>query len=165
MLSVAGVLSRLKRRQSDNPSRHGFNTFVLIIFFQVLLDELKAQIERPMRNFRQSTFCLAFVKIMQQEWQSLQKLSVNLVAKAILPREFLLASKACSMLKLVRRISVLTEPKWFEGTLSDMRDVRREVAAMEGRLAILRKDFLIDEYQVYEARVYWAHTVLLIVTV
>ena len=144
MLSVAGVLSRLKRRQSDNPSRHGFNTFVLIIFFQVLLDELKAQIERPMRSFRQSTFWLAFVKIMQQEWQSLQKLSVNLVAKAILPREFLLASKACC---------------------TDMRDVRREVAAMEGRLAILRKDFLIDEYQVYEARVYWAHTVLLIVTV
>ena len=62
-------------------------------------------------------------------------------------------------------ISVLTEPKWFKGTLDDMRDVRRQVASMDRRPAVLRKDFLLDEYQVYEARVYGADTVLLIVAV
>ncbi len=62
-------------------------------------------------------------------------------------------------------ISVLTEPTWFKGTLSDMRDVRKQVSAIEDRPAILRKDFLIDEYQIYEARVYGADTVLLIVAV
>lgn len=62
-------------------------------------------------------------------------------------------------------ISVLTEPKWFKGTLDDMRDVRRNVSAMQRRPAVLRKDFLLDEYQIYEARVYGADTVLLIVAV
>ena len=62
-------------------------------------------------------------------------------------------------------ISVLTEPKWFKGTLEDMRDVRRQVASLDKRPAVLRKDFLIDEYQIYEARVYGADTVLLIVAV
>ena len=62
-------------------------------------------------------------------------------------------------------ISVLTEPTWFKGTLDDMRDVRTKVASMARRPAILRKDFLIDEYMVYEGRVYGADTVLLIVAV
>mmetsp|Transcript_43383 Transcript_43383/g.98716 ORF Transcript_43383/g.98716 Transcript_43383/m.98716 type:complete len:542 (+) Transcript_43383:136-1761(+) len=62
-------------------------------------------------------------------------------------------------------ISVLTEPTWFKGNLDDMRDVRRQVASEPERPAILRKDFLIDEYQIYEARVYGADTVLLIVAV
>lgn len=62
-------------------------------------------------------------------------------------------------------ISVLTEPTWFKGTLTDMRDVRKRVADMPDRPAVLRKDFLIDEYMVYEARVYGADTVLLIVAV
>ena len=62
-------------------------------------------------------------------------------------------------------ISVLTEPKWFKGTLDDMRDVRRQVSTLTNRPAVLRKDFLLDEYQIYEARVYGADTVLLIVAV
>jgi len=60
---------------------------------------------------------------------------------------------------------VLTEPTWFKGFLSDMKDVRNKVASMPRRPAVLRKDFLIDEYMVYEARVHGADTVLLIVAV
>lgn len=61
-------------------------------------------------------------------------------------------------------ISVLTEPTWFKGTLEDMSGVRAAVEALGGaRPAILRKDFIVDEYQVLEARVHGADSVLLIV--
>lgn len=61
-------------------------------------------------------------------------------------------------------ISVLTEPAWFKGTLQDMRDARNCVDALgEVRPGVLRKDFIIDEYQVVEARAWGADTVLLIV--
>ncbi|OSX61897.1 hypothetical protein POSPLADRAFT_1144365 [Postia placenta MAD-698-R-SB12] len=61
-----------------------------------------------------------------------------------------------------RVISVLTEPTWFKGTLADMRAAREAVDALPRRPAILRKDFIFDEYQVLEARVHGADTVLLI---
>ena len=61
-------------------------------------------------------------------------------------------------------ISVLTEPTWFKGSLEDMAGVRAAVEALgEARPAILRKDFIFDEYQVLEARVSGADSVLLIV--
>ncbi|GAA6001749.1 hypothetical protein JCM10207_002295 [Rhodosporidiobolus poonsookiae] len=60
-------------------------------------------------------------------------------------------------------ISVLTEPKWFKGSLDDMRAVRAAVDGLPNRPAILRKDFILDPYQIDEARVYGADTVLLIV--
>ncbi len=61
-------------------------------------------------------------------------------------------------------ISVLTEPTWFKGTLADMAGVRAAIEPMgEARPAVLRKDFIIDEYQVLEGRVNGADTVLLIV--
>lgn len=55
-------------------------------------------------------------------------------------------------------ISVLTEARRFKGSLEDLVKVR---AAVE--IPILRKDFMIDEYQFYEARAYGADLVLLIV--
>jgi anthranilate synthase/indole-3-glycerol phosphate synthase/phosphoribosylanthranilate isomerase len=61
-------------------------------------------------------------------------------------------------------ISVLTEPAWFKGTLEDMAGVRAAVEALgEARPAVLRKDFIVDEYQELEARVHGADSVLLIV--
>ena len=61
-------------------------------------------------------------------------------------------------------ISVLTEPTWFKGTLDDMLAVRCAVdSAGASRPAILRKDFIIDDYQVLEARAYGADSLLLIV--
>jgi anthranilate synthase/indole-3-glycerol phosphate synthase/phosphoribosylanthranilate isomerase len=61
-------------------------------------------------------------------------------------------------------ISVLTEPTWFKGSLDDLRCARERLAALgEGRPALLRKDFIIDEYQVLEGRVHGADSVLLIV--
>jgi indole-3-glycerol phosphate synthase len=55
-------------------------------------------------------------------------------------------------------ISVLTEPTFFDGSLDDLEDVRQRVS-----LPVLRKDFVIDEYQLVEARAAGADAVLLIV--
>jgi indole-3-glycerol phosphate synthase len=55
-------------------------------------------------------------------------------------------------------ISVLTEPDYFKGSLEDMRDVRAAVG-----LPILRKDFIVDEFQIYESAAFGADAILLIV--
>lgn len=60
-------------------------------------------------------------------------------------------------------ISVLTEPEWFKGSIDDLRAVRQVLNSMPNRPAILRKEFIFDEYQILEARLAGADTVLLIV--
>lgn len=67
-------------------------------------------------------------------------------------------------------ISTLTEPKWFKGSLEDLLRARRQTqiwAEGQGvaRPLLLRKDFLVDEYQVLEALAHGADTVLLMVSV
>jgi indole-3-glycerol phosphate synthase/phosphoribosylanthranilate isomerase len=54
-------------------------------------------------------------------------------------------------------ISVLTEPHFFRGALEHLTAVRQAV-----NLPVLRKDFLLDPYQVYEARAAGADAVLLL---
>jgi indole-3-glycerol phosphate synthase len=55
-------------------------------------------------------------------------------------------------------ISVLTEENYFDGSLDDLRDARRTV-----RIPVLRKDFIFDEYQIYETAAAGADALLLIV--
>lgn len=57
-------------------------------------------------------------------------------------------------------ISVLTEPQWFGGSLENLETVSSSVS-----IPVLRKDFIIDEYQVYEARAFGADAILLIVRI
>lgn len=59
-------------------------------------------------------------------------------------------------------VSVLTEPTWFKGSLDDLLAARRAIDG-PARPAVLRKDFIIDEYQLLEARAFGADAVLLIV--
>lgn len=60
-------------------------------------------------------------------------------------------------------ISVLTEPHWFKGTIEDLRQARLAVDKLPNRPAILRKEFVFSKYQILEARLFGADTVLLIV--
>ena len=60
-------------------------------------------------------------------------------------------------------ISVLTEPEWFKGDIEDLKSVRKCLNGIPNRPAVLRKDFIFDEYQILEARLAGADTILLIV--
>ena len=57
-------------------------------------------------------------------------------------------------------ISVLTEPTWFMGSLDYLGEIASEVS-----IPVLRKDFTIDEYMIYEARARKASAVLLICSI
>ncbi len=54
-------------------------------------------------------------------------------------------------------ISVLTEPHFFLGSFDDLAAIKQAV-----HVPVLCKDFIIDEYQVYEARAWGADAILLI---
>lgn len=54
-------------------------------------------------------------------------------------------------------ISVLTEPKWFKGNNEYLRQIAESV-----KIPCLRKDFTIDPYMIYEAKVLGARVILLI---
>lgn len=58
-----------------------------------------------------------------------------------------------------KAISVLTESKYFKGTLSDLK-----LVCQNTDLPVLRKDFIFSEYQIYEAKKAGASAVLLITT-
>jgi len=57
-------------------------------------------------------------------------------------------------------ISVLTETKYFQGDIFNI-DLVRQVSG----LPILRKDFIIDEYQIYESRYFGGEAGLLIAAI
>ncbi len=57
-------------------------------------------------------------------------------------------------------ISVLTDEEFFQGSLDYVKSIKQAVS-----LPVLRKDFIIDEYQVYESRAAGADAILLIVAV
>ena len=57
-------------------------------------------------------------------------------------------------------VSVLTEPKWFLGSDRYLREIAETVS-----LPCLRKDFTVDEYMIYEAKLLGASAVLLICSI
>lgn len=57
----------------------------------------------------------------------------------------------------VQALSVLTEPEYFKGDIKFVGDIKSNFS-----VPVLRKDFVVDEYQIYEAKLYGADAVLLI---
>jgi indole-3-glycerol phosphate synthase len=59
-------------------------------------------------------------------------------------------------------ISVLTETRYFQGSLEHLAQIDRE---LQGRKPLLRKDFIFDPYQVHESSAYGADALLLVVAI
>ncbi len=101
--------------------------------------------------------------------QALGKSGVGLIAeikkaspsKGVL-RENLdcLQTAACYEANGAAAISVLTDEHFFQGSLEDLQLVKEAV-----KLPVLRKDFIIDPYQIYEAKAHGADAILLITAV
>jgi anthranilate synthase/indole-3-glycerol phosphate synthase/phosphoribosylanthranilate isomerase len=111
------------------------------------------QIDFPARLRAVSTKCAIMAEIKRAS-PSKGDIDINASA-AVHARTYALAGAAA--------ISVLTEPEWFKGSIDDLRAARQAVEGMPNRPAILRKEFIFDEYQILEARLAGADTVLLIV--
>ena len=79
--------------------------------------------------------------------------SLGIIRKDFNPTEIALIYQANG----AAAISVLTDEKFFQGNLSHLSDVKKSVD-----LPILRKDFIIDPYQIYETRSAGADAILLI---
>jgi len=62
-------------------------------------------------------------------------------------------------------ISVLTDERFFQGSLSDLAAVKSALRQAGREAPVLRKDFILDVYQVYQARAYGADAVLLIAAI
>src|SRR4030043_41220 len=59
-------------------------------------------------------------------------------------------------------VSVLTEALHFQGSLDHLKNIRK---ALPDKLPLLRKDIIVDPYQIYESRAYGADSLLLIVAI
>ncbi|EFQ87619.1 hypothetical protein PTT_16796 [Pyrenophora teres f. teres 0-1] len=112
----------------------------------------------PQLNFperlRQSPFRLSLMAEIKRASPSKGIISLSACA----PAQARLYAKAGAS-----TISVLTEPEWFKGSIDDLKAVRQSLEGMPNRPAVLRKEFIFEEYQILEARLAGADTVLLIV--
>ncbi|KLJ11140.1 anthranilate synthase component 2 [Blastomyces silverae] len=100
------------------------------------------------------------------------RFSLSLMAeiKRASPSKGLISSSTCAPIQARKYamagasvISVLTEPEWFKGGIEDLRAVRQSLEGLPNRPAVLRKEFIFNEYQILEARLAGADSVLLIV--
>lgn len=110
------------------------------------------------------------ISFSQRLRQSPYSLSLMAEIKRASPSKGLIALSSCAPSQARKYaesgasvISVLTEPNWFKGSIEDLRMVRQSLNGMVNRPAVLRKEFIFDEYQILEARLAGADTVLLIV--
>ncbi|MFH1640766.1 MAG: indole-3-glycerol phosphate synthase TrpC [Candidatus Omnitrophota bacterium] len=79
--------------------------------------------------------------------------SRGLIRQDFDPKQIAVSYKDCG----VQAISVLTEEDFFQGNISYINEVKQAVD-----LPILRKDFILEPYQVYESRFFGADAILLI---
>jgi len=126
----------------------------------IALDELKSMIlenRRAKRFNRREDFAFE---------NSLRKNGISFIcevkkaspSKGIIDPVFLYAEIAEEYEKAgADAISVLTEPEYFMGSDVYLKEISERVS-----IPVLRKDFIIDEYQVYEAKLIGADAVLLI---
>lgn len=117
--------------------------------FEAILAEAKA-VSRPVLSFRDALATSESGIIAEFKRRSPSKGFIHEGAKVadILPGYAKAGAAACS---------VLTDTTYFGGSADDLKEARQLV-----NIPLLRKDFIIDEYQICEARIWGADVILLI---
>jgi indole-3-glycerol phosphate synthase len=126
----------------------------------VSLEELKAKIftEAGRVRFHQREY-FAFEKALQKkEISFICEVKKASPSKGVIAKDFPYLSIAKEYEAAgADAISVLTEPEYFQGSNRYLEEISRQVS-----IPVLRKDFTVDPYQIYEAKVIGADAVLLI---
>ncbi|MCD7950078.1 MAG: indole-3-glycerol phosphate synthase TrpC [Erysipelotrichaceae bacterium] len=119
---------------------------------KVSLDELKSQLPKI-------TYDYPFEKALRKEGMSfIMEVKKASPSKGLIAPDFPYVDIAKDYEKIgASAISILTEPDFFQGSIQYLKEIRQNVS-----IPLLRKDFTIDEYMIYEAKVYGADAVLLI---
>ena len=122
------------------------------------LNSFKSKIKPSSRNFKEA---LSKNKISKNKITLIAEIKRKSPSQEFFPdKKFDIKNIARVYSKYADAISVLTDKKFFNGTLEDMKKVSTLT-----KLPILRKDFIIDEYQIYESRLSGADAVLLIASI
>jgi indole-3-glycerol phosphate synthase len=149
MIETDTILDRIARRTSDD---------LAVRRRKAPLAELEARLNRPpaVVPFDQALRGSRVTLIAEIKRASPSKGPIAPDADAAeIARDYLEAG--------VTAISVLTDEPFFAGSLADLEAVSSLASRFDPPRPVLRKDFLIDPYQVVEARVHGASAVLLIV--
>ena len=136
------------------------------IVTQTKIDLKKRISERSLQSLESEWGCEKEIKSFSQairgkEVKSLAKVTNASPSKGIIRENF----EPVTLAKIYEdsgasAISVLTDEPFFKGHLSYMNDI-----AKQSNIPILRKDFIIDPYQIAEAKAYGADAILLIVRI
>lgn len=164
---------KLKSANGNHPSKQGS---ILEKIYAHRRAAVSAQREKPSLRFQdlQAAYDLGLappqISFPQRIRQSPYPLSLMAEIKRASPSKGIISLSSCAPSQARKYatagasvISVLTEPEWFKGSIEDLRMVRQSLNGMVDRPAVLRKEFIFDEYQILEARLAGADTVLLIV--
>jgi len=114
------------------------------------LDKFKSNLKKSDRNFKQA---------ISKKFSLIAEIKKGSPSRGIINKDFSLeeTAKIYGENRNVRAISVLTDYKFFFMAPTCLRDVRKL-----SKKPLLRKDFIIEDYQIYEARLFGADAILLI---
>lgn len=121
------------------------------------LEELKQQSQKaPMKNPQ-----LIVDKLLEPKLTFIAEIKKASPSKGVIVQDFPYLEIAQEyQANKIDIISVLTEPDYFQGNLKYLQQITQEVD-----LPVLRKDFTIDPYMIYQAKIAQASLILLIVAI
>lgn len=121
------------------------------------LDDLKQQSQKiPPKNPQ-----LIVDKLLEPELTFIAEIKKASPSKGVIVQDFPYLEIAQEyQANKIDMISVLTEPDYFQGNLKYLQQITQEVD-----LPVLRKDFTIDPYMIYQAKIAQASLILLIVAI
>ena len=136
-------------------------TILDTIMVDVRRELVEAQAKRPLAELRRMAAAAppvrSFKGALQKAFGIIAEIKERSPSHGPMRRENVdEATAAYEQSKIVRAISVLTNHSHFGMSMDRLRDTK-----MRGTKPVLRKDFIFDEYQVYEARAFGADAILL----